>query len=292
MLQLGASATFGAMHLRSVAQALALAAPLLLSGCLYTVQRFDDGTVLPPGVTDLSLGIGKTSSWSASCPEWGNVQSSGEHKGECAVYTNSVDADGNWQSGTQTFVKPILTKQEANQYHASWRLGVRKEWGPFKGVELGWNLDAPTEPATLEFWGKLGLPGFADTNTAHSLTAGWGIGSWSDNSWWLQYSLSHGFGPLRPWLGSRVLRQATRMDEVTSGVGEKLVSKPRWIGQAFGGASVKMPKAIVLPDWLALEGTWTLSGAAAGLTTRAQENEVASKGNFGIHLGMGWSFAP
>lgn len=280
------------MFLRPVAGATVLATPLLLSGCLYTVQRFDDGTTLPPGVTDLSLGIGKTSSWSAKCPDWGDLKTSGEHKGDCEVYGMTLDSNG-WSNALNlTYQKPTLIKQSGYQYHASWRLGVRKEWGPFKGVELGWNLDAPTEPATLEFWGKLGLPGFADTNTAHSLTAGWGIGAWSDNSWWLQYSLSHGFGPLRPWIGSRVLWQGTRMDDVSSGTGDTLASKRRWIGQAFGGASVKLPAMAVLPDWLALEGTWTLSGAAPGLLTRAQENEVASKGNFGIHLGMGWSFAP
>lgn len=265
-----------------------------LSGCLYTVQRFDDGTVLPPGVTDVSLGIGKTPNWNATCPDGGWMEESGTGNGTCTRYDYSNVYDpktGSYVGSTVTHGAVRYEQEDLPQVHASWRLGVRREWGPFKGVELGWNLDVPTEPASLEFWGKLGLPGFADTNTAHSVTAGWGIGLWADNSWWLEYALSHRFGAVRPWVGSRLLWQATRADDIEIDVGKKLVSHKRWIGQAFAGASVELPPAVILPDWLALEATWTAPGAAMGLR-RFQESSVNPYGLVGLHFGMGWRFAP
>ncbi|MEN9354601.1 MAG: hypothetical protein RL318_1926 [Fibrobacterota bacterium] len=282
------------MHLVRIAKWVPCLALFLLSGCLYTVQRFNDGTVLPPGVTDVSMGLGKTPIWTATCPDGGWAAETGPDAGICKRYDYSREYDPQ----TGRYVGPEVSRSPARyesedipQLHASWRLGVRKEWGPFTGVELGWNIDVPTEPASLEFWGKFGLPGFVDTNTAHSVSAGWGIGMWADNSWWLEYAISHRFGSVRPWAGSRLLWQATRAEDLGIEVGERIESHKRWIGQVFTGASAEMPVAVILPDWLALEGTWTFPGAGMGLK-RSQESSAVPYGHVGLHFGMGWRFAP
>jgi hypothetical protein len=262
--------------------------PLLcfpLTGCLYTVQRFNDGTILPPGASDVTLGIGGTSTWSVDCPD-GYYESGSD----CVRY-RYTGYYSNPNPPRYDTTKPQLTESPLTQVHLGWRLGVRKEWGPFTGAEIGWNLDVPTEPATMEFYGRLGLPGFSDTSVAHSITAGWGIGAWVDNSWWLEYSISRRLGPLRPWIGGRALLQGTRFSELSTDDGDALVSNRHLIWQGFGGASLSLGEIPVIPDWIAVEGTWTTPGVRSGLTSdKALRYRIADKNDFGVHVGFGWRF--
>jgi len=64
----------------------------------------------------------------------------------------------------------------------NFRLGVRNDWWIFPGAELLMHIEAPTNPATLEFGFKLALPGFAKQGLYHNVAAGWGVGVWADNS--------------------------------------------------------------------------------------------------------------
>jgi len=279
-------AIFGRMPILPLRQTCWLL-PLLclpLTGCLYTVQRFNDGTILPPGASDVTLGIGGASSWSVDCPE--GYYESGSN---CLRYNY-----GSYYSAkppSYDTARPALKEDPLTQVHLGWRLGVRKEWGPFTGAEIGWNLDIPTEPATMEFYGRLGLPGFSDTAVAHSLTAGWGIGAWADNSWWLEYSLSRRLGPVRPWIGGRALLQGTRVSAVSTDDGDALVSDRHLLWQAFGGASVSLGEIPVIPDWIAVEATWTTPGVRAGLSSKDATNyRIAGKNDFRVHVGFGWRF--
>lgn len=81
------------------------------------------------------------------------------------------------------------------------------------------------------------------------------------------------------------------MSAVSTDEGDALASDRHLLWQAFGGASVSLGKIPVIPDWIAVEATWTAPGVRAGLSGKdATRYSVAGKNDLGVHVGFGWRF--
>jgi len=201
----------------------------LLSGCLYSTQHFHTGVLLPAGKSQTTLGAGRQPLWRCA-----NYQSD-------SLGTRRVcDEDG---TGSEKIEKSDVFKGSLD-----YRLGVRDSWGPFPGVELQWHLEIPTSPATMEFAMNLALP--SNGAYRHKLGAGWGIGAWADNSYFLDYAISRKLG--RPlFFGSfRTTWLATQIGDV---IGEDFAkpfpSHQHLILQGAFGAQLQLPDWAVAPDF-------------------------------------------
>ena len=167
-------------------------ATLTLSGCLSsTLQHYNDGRTLATGITDDTWGLVRTTM--TVCAGETKRGSSGLMECQLDTVVKTIIPNGTAVYSSENLPKDttITAVNTAPMYQlmTSWRLGVRDSWGPFTGVDLGWAIEFP---GTLEFDGRLGLPGPApEASWRHSMTLGWGIGNWADNTWYAEYGISN-----------------------------------------------------------------------------------------------------
>ncbi|MEO7424258.1 MAG: hypothetical protein ABI036_03665, partial [Fibrobacteria bacterium] len=172
----------------------AVAAAFLETGCLYTTHHFNSGRLLEPGKTAVTFGVGTQQVYTESCPDgYYNDIREGNRLCRPDAYGGPVD-QGEILLYDTNAIRPDLETMSIPKLSLSYRLGVRGQWGPFTGVELGWLVEAPTNPGTVEFDVKLGLPLDKRFRAHHSLSAGWGVGMWADNSYFLEYAASRDLG--------------------------------------------------------------------------------------------------
>lgn len=149
---------------------------LPLVGCLSsTTQHLNTGRTLAPGVTEdtYSISYGKM----AVCK--GVLERNRDGYMECKPDETKWNYDPTQKQYSLVSIPRLAT---------SWRLGVREQWGPFTGVDLGYALELP---GTLEFDTRLGLPiPSTAKHWRHALALGWGLGNWADNTWYAEYGAS------------------------------------------------------------------------------------------------------
>jgi hypothetical protein len=168
----------------------------------------------------------------------------------------------------------------------AYRLGVRKQWGPLTGIEIGWSLEAPTNPATLEFDAKAGLPAPAAWKVSHSLSAGWGVGAWADNTWFAEYAASRSFGRQALFGSYRFSYLATQPNDLDSSFSVfRFVTHPRMSHQVSLGWFQPLPDLPVFPDYLVPELTATAPVFAVGVRSAPPPAL-----DFNFNLGFGWNF--
>ena len=254
---------FGAWTLRGMA----LAQACVLSGCLYSVHHFNTGETLGAGKSEATLGAGRQPLWSCSPapPDTGSVRL-------------ACNEDG---SGTEKVSESFLFKGSVD-----YRLGIKNNLGPFPGVELEWHVEGPSNPATMEFGLNLGLP--SPTSFRHKLGAGWGIGAWADNSFYLEYALSKNWGRTLAFGNARVTWLATQIGDVMSqNFADPLPSRQRLVLQSGLGLRFRLPNWKVVPDFVIPQVNLTWPQVPSGdQSFRGQDIPPLQ---WDANLGLGWS---
>ncbi len=171
----------------------------------------------------------------------------------------------------------------------NYRLGVRDNWGPFKGVELEWHLELPTNPASMEFKMALGLPGISKLPLYHKLSAGWGIGIWADNSFFGEYALSLPFKSHELFFAARETWLATQVSEVLNeDFEDPLPRKQEWVFQLGSGLALSLPEILILPDVIIPHLNMTFPQIANG--NRKIRKEDVGPLLWDFNLGVAWKF--
>jgi hypothetical protein len=255
--------------------ALAAFCAFLADGCLYTTHHYNSGKLLEPGRTSITAGYGNQPYRTPHCPDNSDLQPSGNE-------TLCV------QAGSGETVAPVYTPGNTPTFSFGYRLGVREKWGPFTGAELGWQIEAPTNPGSVEFDFKLGLPVPAGLPMAHSASAGWIIGMWADNSFFFEWAGSHAFGSHYLFGNTRVTWLATQPDAVFEDAGKfRFHQDKRWVWQGSLGFRWRWADIPVLPDCLIPLVTASYPGVPS------LGNSVAPPADgvqWNYSLGFGWEF--
>jgi hypothetical protein len=253
----------------------------LLTGCLYTTHHFNSGRILEPGKTAVTFGLGREKIFAEGCPE---------------EYYRTRDTLGTLRCSSRTrfdefdtaTIPTRIGSQTIPKFSVSYRLGVRGPWGPFTGVEMGWQIEAPTNPGTVEFDLKFGLPISKRLKARHSLSAGWGVGMWADNSYFAEYAASRDFGSHALYGSYRFSYLATQPADLDSSFNNwKFTSHRRYIHQAALGFYLKLPDWIILPDYVTPQVNITFP-VVSPFVAIASERLDPYLVNF--NLGFGWNF--
>lgn len=248
-----------------------------LSGCLYSTHNFAAGRILPEGRGEATLGVGQQPVWSCEqiAPDTADL--------ERACNEDGLGAE-------------LADRGDMPKGSLGYRLGIHDAWGPFPGLELRWHLEAPTNPATMEFGLNLGLPtGATAAATAdpsgfrHALGAGWGIGAWADKTFYAEYAASRRIGPPLFFGNVRVTYLATQIGEV---LGEDFAkpfpSNQHWVFQGTLGAAIPVGRWPLLPDFVIPAFSLTLPQIPAG--RREFRPDDIPLMQWDATLGLGWSF--
>lgn len=260
----------------------------LFSGCMYTSHHFNSGRTLDPGNTAVTFGWGNLKLTERSCDYNQGYFEQEDSAGTVRCVRRRFDGSPGAANDT---VAPALTEAKLPKFSMGYRLGVRKEWGPFTGVEIGWHLEAPTNPGSGEFDLKLGLPGSGSGRFHHSLSGGWIVGAWSDNSFFGEYAASRAFGAGDSahalYASYRYTRLATQPDEAIRS--DSLVlsfgSHTRIAHQATLGFHWRLPAFPVLPDFLSPQVTVSTPWVPVFESVRPEHPVLVD-----FNLGFGWRF--
>lgn len=221
---------------------------------------------MPEGHGEATLGLGRQPRWECSAPA-------------DSIRPRACDEDG---SGRET-----VRKSDGPQGSLDYRLGIADRFGPFPGAELQWHLEAPTNPASLEFSLNLALPGFAGAR--HMAGAGWGIGAWADNSLFLQYAISRRFGLPLFFADLRLTLLATQLPRVLKDDFARALPSDRvLVAQTGFGFRVPLPRWPVAPDFLAPRFNVTYPQVPAG--DRDFRRADIPPLQWDMALGMGWDW--
>ncbi len=240
----------------------------LSTGCLYSVHHFNTGTILPAGKSQVTLGAGQETLWKC------------QHSQPDSI--SHVCRENESKYGNET-----ISNSEIFTGSLNYRLGIRDSWGPFPGAELEWHLELPTNPATMEFALNLALPGGHTFH--HKIGAGWGIGAWADNSFFMEYALSQSWGSTLGFGNLRATYLATQIGEVTSGnFSDPLPSNQHLLLQAGMGVFYRLPDWIIIPDFIIPQVNLTLPQIPSGNQQFSAKDIPLAQWN--INLGLGWNF--
>jgi hypothetical protein len=255
-------------------KSLGLLFTLLLTGCLYSVHHFNTGVLMPAGRSQGTLGVGRQPQW--RCVHYHTDSTVAQHA------CNEND------SGVELARKSDIFKGSFN-----YRLGVKDQWGPFPGAEMEWHVEAPTGPVTMEFAMNLAMPTGNPAPTAasfhHSLGAGWGIGAWADNSFFMEYAASKSAGRPLFFGNLRGTYLATQISDVLGDDFSKpLPSRRLLVFQAGLGVSFRLPDWPVAPDFIIPQLNVTLPQVPAG-DQRFKHNDIPWA-QWDMNLGFGWGF--
>lgn len=267
---------------------LAALAILSLSGCLYTSHHYNSGRILDPGNTAVTIGYGKFTLRESSCDYDNGYSELYDSTGaaHCVRY--------DWRnpnSATYDTASPILREVKLPKFSLGYRLGVRGPWGPFTGLELGWHLEAPTNPGSAEFDLKFGLPAPKSLQLFHSLSGGWIVGMWADNSFFAEYAASRAFGrgdnAHALYASYRLTRLATQPDDVfkTDSLALRFNTRRRLAQQATVGFHIRLPAIPVIPDYLSPQATFSTPWVPV-FGDAPPDGEILTD----LNIGFGWRF--
>jgi hypothetical protein len=238
------------------------------------VHHFNTGVLMPAGRSQTTLGVGRQPQF--TCAHYHTDSTVAEHA-----------CDEN-DSGVERVRKSDIFKGSFD-----YRLGLKDKWGPFPGAELEWHVEAPTSPVTMEFAMNLALPTGNPAPTAasfhHKLGAGWGIGAWADNSFFLEYAASKSVGPPLFFSNLRGTYLATQIGDVLrDDFSKPLPSHRVLVFQAGGGIFLRLPDWPVAPDFLIPQVIVTLPQVPAG--DRKFKRADIPLAQWDMNLGFGWAF--
>lgn len=268
-----------------VFRVLAALPALYLSGCLYTTQHFNTGRLLEPGETAVTMGWGKAHFYQDNCPDGFYLDFPDGKPVDCrwSGYSSRPNVVHDPADSVRSVVRESQTTPKVS---LGYRLGVRKQWGPLTGIEIGWSLEAPTNPISLEFDLKAGLPAPAGWKVSHSLSAGWGVGAWVDNTWFAEYAVARAFGKCALFGSYRFSLLATQPTDLDSSFNAaRFVPFPHLAHQVSLGWFQPLAAIPIVPDYLIPEITLTAPVFRDGLRYARPPAF-----DFNFNLGIGWNF--
>ncbi len=221
---------------------------------------------MPAGKSQATLGMGRQRLW--TCDHYQNESSDANHA--------CTDSSGESISHGQIFKGSL-----------DYKLGVKDSWGPFPGAEIEWHLEAPTNPASMEFSLYLAMP--AGKTFGHKMGAGWGIGAWADNSFFMEYAASKSMGRPTFFGNVRATYLATQIGQVLGDDFSKpLPSNQILVLQAGFGLSYRLPNWIIIPDFIIPQFNVTLPQVPSG--ERMFRREDIPLAQWDLNFGFGWSY--
>lgn len=264
-----------------------IAASSTLTGCLYTTHHFNSGRILDPGQTAVTFGYGRARIYEQGCPDgWGRPfgDSNSTHC-ERYIYNDPFNSVRD-----SVLIRQRVTSLAIPKFSIGYRLGVRGPWGPLTGVEMGWHLEAVTNPGTIEFDLKFGLPlpHRLIAKHHHSVSAGWGVGMWADNSWFLEYAASRDLGRHSVYGNYRYTWLATQPSEIDESFETwKFESHMGHAHQAGLGIYLRLPDIFLIPDYITPQANITFPVKAPFVKVDA---ELMDPVLLNYNLGFGWNF--
>jgi hypothetical protein len=262
----------------------------VFSGCLYSTQHFNNGRLLEPGHSHFNLGGGVSHFPEPGCPDyWDEDIGIDGTTAQCKTNRPTFDS----ASGQVTYKNDSSALQKKwislPKIGLDYRLGVSGKWGPFTGTEIGLHLEGPTNPITAEFDLKFGLPIPKKLSIQHSLSAGWMIGAWADNSYFAEYAISKIWGENCLFANYRFTRLATQPADLVDSFDDKYFNhKQRWIHQASLGFTWTLPEVMILPDFIVPQAI--LSYPLAPFGQDKIPEYFLDEHALDFNLGFGWNF--
>lgn len=252
----------------------------------------EDGTVLAPGRTEFAIAVGTVPRGSHTCPDdYDHAFRDAGGRILCERWSQGADIrnpDGSWTWAPGKTDTSAARFDLLREWHGalSWRLGAVGPFGPFAGLEAGLQLEGATNPVSQEFKVALGLPG-TDSLFAHSLIGGWGVGLWTDDSWFVQYAASRRIGPMRAYASLRGTLQATPYQTLFDST--RFIHHRTWDWQASAGFKAEIGEHPVLPDWILVGATADLTHAGFPGLESFDARQPSGLG-VGVSLASGWTW--
>ena len=241
----------------------------ILMGCLASTHHFRKGKLLPSGESEVNWGYSYSKSLSCKGQKFKDEKGFQRCQGE------------NWKE---------ITNHNVSR---SYRLGVRNDWGPFVGAELGYQMETN---GVLEFDFRLGLPKIPHSffeNIDHAVGIGWGVGGFPDNTYFIDYAISREYKHHTIYATFRESLLATQFIDLEQNTdpeeGEDLFKhRQRLLHQIGLGMEYRLPDINLIPDQIHLQGLVT-GPFVAGIG----EPKVSSKHRlfaYQINVGLGWHY--
>ncbi|MGL1900917.1 MAG: hypothetical protein OCC49_02185 [Fibrobacterales bacterium] len=257
-------------NVSKIMRGLVLIGICMLSSCL-TTQHFNTGKTLKTGNSVVVWGVGSNTIFNCS-RDYDNWEYSNN---DSTVYTKTCQSNEN----------EIIDDELAPQISRKFRLGVRDDWGPFPGVDIGYSLEAP---GGVEFDGRLALPGLSES-LYHSLSVGWIIGLWADNTVFLEYAFSKEVGKNSFYVNLRESYIATQaydleFDEDSE---EMFKHNRNWATQLGFGMRHEGKRQFFFPNVFYAHGT--ITAPAFSFVDRI-EGDMRPMYQFSPSVGVGWTY--
>ncbi len=236
-----------------------------LSGCLATTQNFKTGEVLKAGKYQNVFGVGLPQPYFFCEKEFENSNDT------CVEISKEL-------------ILPVGT---------GFRLGLRDEWGPFMGAELGYYFQVANSGA---FDLTLALPK-TDSSIGfyHSIALGWQWGFWTDNSWFMEYALSKKWGATKLFANYRGIIQSTSLgdlafeDTKSENNNRDIFTHNRsWVNQLTTGIEWDLPEIYIIPDVIHI--SFFYQNPTRGFNTPLAEQDKLPQSFSTFNLGMKWNY--
>ncbi len=226
--------------LRRLLYSIAIVAPLLtLPGCLITTQSFNHGKLLNPGERLATHAFGWRYSTRCIPPRDSHAVGFDEY-GYSYPLNRTVRDPPRLGWFTYTY---------------DYRVGVLRKYPLGKGLETGYHLEVAFRgdphdviefygPPVLEIDTRFGLPDITLRKCIfhHNVNAGWMVGYWIDNGWFLGYAAGWEFDHCIPYVSSRLFLTATDARDKSPDDTSYFTKHDRtWGGRIACGISLRLP---------------------------------------------------
>lgn len=214
--------------IRLIKLTLAVSALIQTSGCFVATQSLNHGKLLNPGERLITTGYG-----------WKYSAKYNSHHDDITTNRDIIDS----------------TRMGWLNLIFDYRIGILRKYPFGRGLELGYHLEyaqrkekgeiVPYNLPLLEIDTRFGLPDFTLHKSIfhHNVNAGWDIGQWVDNGWFLGYAAGWEFNIVMPYISLRYFSTATDLfSREDSSPDSAFIKHERTRGvRLCGGASLKMP---------------------------------------------------
>jgi hypothetical protein len=220
-------------------------------GCNFTTHSYNFGKMLLPGESMFTI--------------------SG---GERQVYAMEYQEPA-YRTLSDTFIAPVYIPKYSTVFSGAlaYHLGVLAKYPFGKGLEIGLLLEAPSQnwdffgPPLPEFRLKTGFNDViaGDALYHHNIMAGWDVGLWIDNGWFLEYAGSFEYDKIMPYFvvrGQMIATDPFKKSPIQNDVAENEInsfgtlreSEPSYIVRLTPGLAIKVPARFkILPEYICPE---------------------------------------
>ncbi len=243
---------------------------LMLSSCL-TTQHYNNGKTLKSGKSVVVWGAGYHKYLKCTSRDYRVNETNQDRKPNTK---KCLEAEG--EEIDETYEPQVSRK---------FRLGVRDNWGPFPGLDIGYSFEAL---GGVEFDGRLALP-YVIEELNHSISAGWVIGNWADNTLFMEYAFSKDFLATNLYINIRESYVATQTYDldIDGGEDDVFIHNQKWVTQLGFGMRYEGTRRFLLPNIFYAHGT--ITAPAFSFVDRI-EGDMKPVYQFSPSVGVGWTY--